>query len=246
MRETIDILDIPVDKVTMEDAARKISEFVNSNELHTVFTPNPEIIMIAQEDNVLKGILQQADLVVPDGIGVVIASRMLKGEPLPERVPGFDMVQNTMKDAVYKGYRYYFLGSKPGVAHQAAENMRQKYPGIQIVGVQDGYFKQEDMPDIIEDINQSGANILLVALGAPKQEIWIDQYKEQMKYVRVAIGVGGSLDVMAGEVKRAPEFFQKVGLEWFYRLVSQPTRAKRMLLLPQFIVKVWCKKYKNC
>lgn len=245
MSHTINILDIPVHKVTMEDATRKISEFVNSNEMHMVFTPNPEIVMLAQEDTRLKGILQKADLVVPDGIGVVIASKIQDGESLPERVAGFDMVQNTMKDAVYKGYRYYFLGSKPGVADQAAENMRQKYPGIQIVGTRDGYFKEEDMPTIIEDINQSGANILLVALGAPKQEIWIDTYKEQFKYVRVAIGVGGSLDVMAGTVKRAPEVFQKIGLEWFYRLVSEPTRAKRMLLLPQFIVKVWVKKHKK-
>lgn len=245
MSQTINILDVPVHKVTMEEATRKISEFVNSNDMHMVFTPNPEIVMLAQEEKELMSILQKADLVVPDGIGVVIASKMLEGESLPERVAGFDLVQNTMKESVYKGYRYYFLGSKPGVADQAAENMRQKYPGIQIVGTRDGYFKEEDEMQIIEDINQSGANILLVALGAPKQELWIDKYKSQFKYVRVAIGVGGSLDVMAGTVKRAPEFFQKVGLEWFYRLVSQPTRAKRMILLPQFIVQVWVKKHKK-
>lgn len=238
MRKTVNILDIPVDQVTMDEAVKKIERFTEGDRCHMVFTPNPEIIMLAKENKEMERILLDADLVVPDGIGVVIASKILKGEVLPERVAGFDMTQNTMKQAVKNGYKYYFFGSKPEVAKLAAENMRKKYPGIQIVGCRDGYFKEEDIPSIIEDINHSGANILLVALGAPKQEMWIDKYKDQMPNVKVAIGVGGSLDVMAGTVKRAPEIYQKLGLEWFYRLVSQPTRAKRMLVLPEFLIKV--------
>lgn len=238
MRKTVDILDIPVDQVTMDEAVKKIELFTKEDKLHMVFTPNPEIIMLAKTNKEMEKIILDADLVVPDGIGVVIASKILKGEVLPERVAGFDMVQNTMKQAVDKGYKYYFFGSKPHVAEMAAENMRSKYSGIQIVGCQDGYFKEEDIPYIIKDINESGANILLVALGAPKQEIWINTYKDQLPNVKVAIGVGGSLDGMAGTVKRAPVIFQKLGLEWFYRLISQPTRAKRMLVLPQFILKV--------
>lgn len=242
MRDIINILDIPVDRISMEEATRRISEFVNSTSYHMVFTPNPEIVMLAKDNEKFKAAMKRADLIVPDGIGVVLASKILK-DSLPERVAGYDLVQNTMKQAVDKGYRYYFFGSKPGVADMAAEKMRSQYPGIQIVGTRDGYFKEEQIPEIIEDINNSNANILLVALGAPKQELWIDQYQDQLPNIRVAIGVGGSLDGMAGIVKRAPEFFQKVGLEWFYRLVSQPTRAKRMLILPKFVVEVYKEKY---
>ncbi|MEG0388067.1 MAG: WecB/TagA/CpsF family glycosyltransferase, partial [Niameybacter sp.] len=222
MRDTINILDIPVDRITMEDATRRISEFVNSSSYHMVFTPNPEIVMLACNNTDFKEVMQRADLIVPDGIGVVLASKILR-DALPERVAGYDLVQNTMKQAADKGYRYYFLGSKPGIAEQASQKMRTKYPGIQIVGVRDGYFKAEDEPAIIEEINNSHANILLVALGAPRQELWIDKYSSQLQHVRVAIGVGGSLDGMADVVKRAPEIFQKLGLEWFYRLACQPT-----------------------
>ncbi|MGL6174202.1 MAG: WecB/TagA/CpsF family glycosyltransferase [Cellulosilyticaceae bacterium] len=238
MRKTVSILDIPVDQVTMDEAVKKIERFVAEDKCHMVFTPNPEIIMLAKTNKDMEQTLLEADLVVPDGIGVVIASKVLKGEVLPERVAGFDLVQNTMKQAVDKGYKYYFFGSKPEVAELAATEMKKKYPGIQIVGCRDGYFKQEDIPKIIEEINESEANILLVALGAPKQELWISTYKEQLKHVKVAMGVGGSLDGMAGIVKRAPEIYQKLGLEWFYRLMKQPTRAKRMLVLPEFLLKV--------
>lgn len=238
MRKTVNILEIPVDQVTMEEAIKKIEYFTTKDKCHMVFTPNPEIIMLAKTNKDMEQSLLEADLVVPDGIGVVIASKILKGEVLPERVAGFDLVQNTMKQATDKGYKYYFFGSKPEVAELAAVEMRKKYPGIQIVGCRDGYFKETDIPKIIEEINASEANILLVALGAPKQEVWINTYKDQLTHVKVAIGVGGSLDGMAGIVKRAPEIYQKLGLEWFYRLIKQPTRAKRMLVLPQFLLKV--------
>lgn len=242
MEEKIDILDIPVDNVTMQEALIRISQFVASATVHTVFTPNPEIIMLAQKNERFYHILKNASLVVPDGIGVVIASKIKKGTALQERVAGYDLVQNTMKQAVDKGYRYYFLGSKPGVAKQAAKKMEEIYPGIQIVGTHDGYFKPEDNLEIVESINQSQANIVLVALGAPRQEIWIDENKHLLKHVKVLIGVGGSLDVMAGVAKRAPVIFQKIGLEWFYRLISQPTRIKRMAVLPQFMLHVMLSK----
>jgi N-acetylglucosaminyldiphosphoundecaprenol N-acetyl-beta-D-mannosaminyltransferase len=238
MRETIDILGVPVDVVTMEQARQNISSMVASPGFHTVITPNPEIVMLATEDARMMQAIQHADMVVPDGIGVVIASRLVGDTVLPERVPGYDLVQETMREAVHKGYKYYFLGSKPGVSRLAKENMEAAYPGIQIVGEHDGYFKEDEIPAILEDITASGANILLVALGAPKQEIWIETYKDKLPLVKVAIGVGGALDVMSGTVKRAPLIFQKMGLEWFYRLVSQPTRFKRMLVLPKFMFKV--------
>lgn len=238
MSKRIDVFGVSISNITMEQARAKVKEFVKSNKCHSIYTPNPEIIMLAKEDAAFHQILEEADLVVPDGIGVVIASRIKKGEKLPERVAGYDLVQNTMKDAVKEGYKYYFFGSKPGISEQAAVKMREAYPGIQIVGTRDGYFKPEDEESILADINASGANILLVALGAPKQEKWIEANKHRLPNVRVAVGVGGSLDVMSGNVKRAPLAFQKLGLEWFYRLLKEPTRFKRMLVLPKFLIKV--------
>lgn len=237
-KRSVSVLGVPISKVTMEEATQKIREFVKEDGFHSVITPNPEIVMLAKENEDFHKIIEDADLVVPDGIGVVIASKLKKGEKLPERVAGYDLVQNTMKDAVKEGYKYYFFGSKPGISEMAAEKMRETYPGIQIVGTRNGYFKPEDEEAIIEDINRSGANILLVALGAPKQEKWMVENSSKMPNIKVAIGVGGSLDVMSGNVKRAPLAFQKLGLEWFYRLIKQPSRFVRMLVLPKFLIKV--------
>lgn len=237
MKKTVDVLGVSISNVTMNEARNKVKEFVKSDKFHSIYTPNPEIVMLAKNDPEFHQILEGADLVVPDGIGVVIASK-IKKNPLPERVAGYDLVQNTMQDAVKEGYKYYFFGSKPGISEEAAVKMRETYPGIEIVGTRNGYFKPEDEAEIIADINASGANILLVALGAPKQEKWIEANKHLMPNVRVAIGVGGSLDVMSGNVKRAPKAFQKLGLEWFYRLLKEPTRFKRMLVLPEFLIKV--------
>ena len=241
MKNTVDVLGVSISKVTMKEATQKVREFVKSDSFHSIYTPNPEIVMLAKDDPEFHKILDKADLVVPDGIGVVIASK-IKKDPLPERVAGYDLVQSTMKEAVKEGYKYYFFGSKPGISEAAAAKMRETYPGIEIVGTHHGYFKPEDEADIIADINESGANILLVALGAPKQEKWIEANKHLMPNVRVALGVGGSLDVMSGNVKRAPKAFQKLGLEWFYRLIKEPTRFVRMLVLPKFLIKVVCYK----
>lgn len=237
MKKTVDVLGVSITNITMSEATNKVKEFVKSDRLHSIYTPNPEIVMLAKNDPEFHQILEGADLVVPDGIGVVIASK-IKKTPLPERVAGYDLAQNTMKDAVKEGYKYFFFGGKPGIAEEAAQKMRETYPGIQIVGTRNGYFKPEDEPEIIEAINQSGANILFVCLGAPKQEKWIEANKHQLPHVRVAMGLGGSLDGMSGRVKRAPEVFQKLGLEWFYRLLKEPTRFKRMLVLPEFLIKV--------
>ena len=243
--KTVEILEVPISRVTMDEAINIVDGFVKSDSFHAVYTPNPEIVMLAKKNPKFMEVVKKADLVVPDGIGVVIASKLQKGAKLPERVAGYDLVQNTMKKAAQEGYKYYFFGSKPGVADRAAEKMREAYPGIQIVGTRDGYFKPEDEAQIVKDINDSGANILLVALGAPKQEMWIEAHREMLPHVRVAVGVGGSLDGMAGIVKRAPIAFQKLGLEWFYRLLKQPSRFVRMLVLPQFLIEVLLNKGKS-
>lgn len=237
MNQKVSIMEVPIDKVTMESATNTVIEFLESNSHYSVFTPNPEIIMEAQKDRELMKILQEADLVVPDGIGVVLASRMLKVPKLPERVGGFDLMQNVLSKIKDKDIRVYFLGSKPGVAQIAAKNMQNKYPGLKIVGTRDGYFTKEDEANIIQEIRELKVDLLLVGLGAPRQEKWIDKNKKQLG-VKVAVGVGGSLDVMAGLVKRAPKVYQKLGLEWFYRLISNPKRAKRMINLPIFGFKV--------
>lgn len=237
MDEKVNIMDVPINKVTMEEATNKVVTYLSGDGKHTVFTPNPEIIMEAQEDDEFMKILQEADLVVADGIGVVLASKILKVEKLPERVGGYDLMQSVLGEIKDKDTRVYFLGSKPGVAKIAAKNMMKTYPGINIVGARDGYFKEEDEAGIIKEIRDLEVDLLLVGLGAPRQEKWIYDNIDELG-IKVGAGVGGSLDVMAGTVKRAPKVFQKLGLEWFYRLITNPRRAKRMMRLPKFGIKI--------
>lgn len=239
----VKILDVGIDKVNMTEAIERLTTFLKGDRLHMVFTPNPEIIMACTKDQQLHHILNEADLVVPDGIGVVIGAKLL-GTPLKERVAGYDMVQNLFKATAKKGTRFYFLGAAPGVALKAKEAMEEKYPGIQIVGVRDGYFKPEDEASIIEEINATSADIVLAALGVPKQEKFIKRHQKNLQ-AKIAIGVGGSFDGMAGVVKRAPLFWQKIGLEWFYRLLKQPSRAKRMVQLPIYLLEVLKSKRKR-
>lgn len=229
----INIMDVPVDIITMEEAVSKVMGFFESAECHTVYTPNPEIIMAAQKDKALMKALYRASLIVPDGIGVVLASRLLKGPNLPERVAGFDLVQNLFARMASTDHTVYFLGGAPGVTEEAAAAMGNKYKGLKIVGTDHGYFKEEEEGAVIQRIQEAKPDLLLVGLGAPKQEKWIEKNRGILP-AKVCIGVGGSFDVMAGKVKRAPVAFQKLGLEWFYRLITQPTRAKRMLQLPVF------------
>ncbi len=235
LRKTADIMGIPVDSVTMAEAIGMVKSFLYEDRVHTVFTPNAEIMMDALENPSLGNILRQADLVIADGAGVVIASKIL-GKSLPEKVPGFDLSKNTFGIDFDRKLRYFFFGSKPGIAETAAKKILEQYPDVEIVGIRDGYFKDEETPGIVEIINRSEADILLVALGAPKQEKWIWENKDKLN-VRVCMGVGGSLDVFAGNVKLAPEFFRKNGLEWLYRLYKEPRRFKRMLKLPKYILR---------
>lgn len=236
MRKTIKILDVPVDSVTMREAVARVNSFLEEDRVHTIYTPNAEIMMAAQRDPGLKNILRQSDMVVADGAGVVLASRLLKRN-LPEKVSGIDLVKNTFTMERKGKTRYFLFGSKPGTAEEAGKNLLNMYPGIEIAGCRNGYFSEGEEPDIINEINSSGADILLVALGAPKQEKWIHEHRKKLK-VRVCIGVGGSLDVFAGTAELAPEFLRKNGLEWLYRLYKEPKRYKRMLDLPRFILRV--------
>lgn len=240
MRNTIDIMGIPIDNVTMEQALKKLESFLSEDGVHMIFTPNSEIMMAARRDPELAQILSQAHMLVADGAGVVLASKIL-GTPLPEKVSGFDLVKNSFPMASRKNIRYFLLGSKLGTAETAGNNIVRDYPGVEIAGCHHGYFKPEEEDEIIDTINRSRADILLVALGAPKQEKWIYRNRNRLN-VKVCIGVGGTLDVLAGNVSLAPDFFRNNGLEWLYRLYKEPWRFKRMLDLPKFMLLVIAKR----
>lgn len=236
MRKTVDILGIPVDSITMGEAVAKIGAFLEEGSMHSIFTPNAEIMMAAQRDPELKDILTRADMLTADGAGVVLASRLL-GRSVPEKVSGVDLVGEVFSAFAAMGLRCFLFGSKPGVAEEAAEKIIAGYPGIIIVGCQNGYFTSEQDDEIVNAINTSHADIVLVALGAPKQEKWISSHTEQLN-VKVCMGVGGTIDIIAGKARLAPDFFRRNGLEWLYRLYREPRRAIRMLDLPRFILRV--------
>lgn len=228
----IDILGVLVDHTDMNGALARCEAFLQEEGSHVVYTPNSEIIMMAYHDPGFCKTVNSADLIVPDGIGVVYASRILKA-PLPERVAGFDLSSNLIEKAAEKAYSLYFFGGKPGVAEKAIDALRQKYPNLNVVGYSDGYFDAEKEKQIIADIQTKKPDILFVCLGAPKQEKWIAAHREQIG-ARLILGVGGSLDVWAGVAERAPEAYQKAGLEWLYRLKKEPSRFFRMMALPKF------------
>lgn len=237
MRDVVNILGVNIDNITAATALDKAEQLVKSDGVSVIYTPNPEIVMAAYEDSEFCGVLNSADMCVPDGIGVVYGSRII-GKPLPERVAGFDLSMGLMDRMSKFGGRVFLFGSKPGVADEAAaEKLTQKYPGLEIAGTRNGYFAESDEEEIINEINSSNADLLMVCLGAPKQEKWINKYKDRLN-VKLCIGAGGSLDVVAGNVKRAPEIFIKLNLEWFYRLCKQPSRIGRFMALPKFILTV--------
>ena len=246
-----EILGIGVDRLNRKQAQDKALGFIRNNERNCkiIVTPNPEVIMLARKDDELARIMDKADMVIPDGVGVVWASKYAKYR-LEENVPGCDLCYSLLEVAAKEGFSVYILGAKPesdsvpSVAAQAKMNMEAKYPGLNISGVHDGYFNSDNEQMIIDEINSLKPDILLTGLGVPRQEKWLYQHKDRLN-VNIAIGCGGSIDVMAGTVKRAPVFFQKLGLEWFYRLISQPSRFFRMLELPKFVFAVLLNKLKS-
>ena len=240
MRDTIDILGVKVDKISFDNALDRAEQLVKTDGVSAVFTPNPEIIMAAKDDEEFREILNGADLCTADGIGVVYAARILK-TPVPERVAGFDLTCALLECLSRSGEGVFLFGAKPGVAETAKANMEKKYEGINIVGTRNGYFTADDEAEIIKEINESGAKLLLVCLGAPKQEKWIAANRDKLS-VNMCMGVGGTLDVFAGTAKRAPKLFIKLNLEWLYRLLKQPSRIGRFAALPKFMIEVLKKK----
>ena len=232
----VEILGVNVNSLTMAQAVEAVQQFIAEKKVALVATANAEMLMRATQDEELKDILNQADLVVPDGAGTVWAAGHL-GEPMPERVAGFDLAQELMREAPSRGDRVYFFGSAPGVADKAKAKAEELYPGIQVVGVRNGFFSEADEPQIIADIRAAKPDILLAALGVPKQEKWLKKHMQELQ-VPVSIGVGGTLDVMAGVMERAPLWMQKAKLEWLFRGLKQPSRAGRLRAVPKFVLKV--------
>jgi N-acetylglucosaminyldiphosphoundecaprenol N-acetyl-beta-D-mannosaminyltransferase len=205
--------------------------------LHQIATVNPEFIMTAQGDAEFRCVLNQADLCLPDGVGLLLAGRWL-GQPFPERVAGSDFVYRLAQLAAESGWRLFLLGAAPGVAEEAAAVFQDRFPELAIAGTYAGSPDPAENEAIVKRINESRADLLYVAFGAPNQDKWIDHNREALTSVRVAMGIGGSLDFVAGRATRAPHWIQKVGLEWLHRLVNEPWRWRRMLALPKFAVKV--------
>lgn len=227
----IDVMGVGFDSLTLPEAVSQAREILSQRRAGYVVTPNPEIVMACWENPAAMEAVQNADLVLPDGVGVVYGAKIL-GTPLKSKIPGIDFAAALMQQLAREGGSVFLLGAKPGVAEAAGEKLAERFPGLVICGTHDGYF-QEDAP-ILQQINAAKPDLLLVCLGAPKQELWMRRNGPKLN-VGLMAGLGGSLDVFAGTAKRAPAFFQKLGLEWFYRLLREPWRFKRMMKLPKFL-----------
>ena len=206
-----------------------------------IVTPNPEFVYACMEDPALLPLLADAAIVAPDGIGIVYAAKIL-GKPLTTRVPGIELGEALIAWMAKAGKRLYLLGAKPGVAEKAAENLTAKYPGLIVAGTHDGYFR-DDAP-IVELVKAAEPDVMLVCTGFPKAERFMRNHQDELPYT-LMLGLGGSLDVFAGNVRRAPVLFRKLGLEWLYRLLKEPKRIGRMMKLPAFLWRVILYRLKN-
>lgn len=228
-----EILGVMFDDLTREEAVQAGAKLLEEDKFHYVVTPNPEFILAAGKDEEFRRVLNSADLVLADGIGVVYSAK-IKGTPLKGRVPGIEFAADMLSCLSQRGGRLYLLGAKPGVAEEAGRRIAEQYPGVTLCGAQDGYFQDEEAA--LLKVAAARPDLLFVCLGAPKQEKWMARWGKHTG-ARLAIGLGGALDVFAGKVERAPESWQKLGLEWAYRLKKEPQRAGRMAKLPLVLVK---------
>ncbi|WP_297816207.1 WecB/TagA/CpsF family glycosyltransferase [uncultured Lactobacillus sp.] len=232
----VNVLGVDFDNYSLEEFKDQFISRINNHLSTMIVTANPEIVMLAQQDHDFMKLLQNdPDFITADGIGVVLAGKMQK-TPLKERVTGYDLFTWFMHVASLRKLRVYLIGAKPEVIEAVKEKIAKEYPGIVLVGAQDGYFK-EDLNTMAKKIEATKPDMVFAAVGFPKQEQLISIMRKD-NLPALMMGVGGSFDVFSGQVKRAPEAFQKTHLEWFYRLITNPTRFKRMLALPKFVVEV--------
>lgn len=238
MRNTVRILGIDIDNIDIEDAGNITKNLIeNSNKsCEIVVAPNTEFIMMAQKDKEFFDILRSAELATPDSVGVMIGGKK-QNKPFKQRIPGQSYFRKILEVGEKENWSFYLLGGKGDVARLTAEHVKKDYPNVNIVGYHEGFFDNETEEDVISEINKLQPNVLFVAMGAPLQEKWIAKHKHELK-VDVAAGQGGTFDYEAGKIKRAPKVFQTLGIEWFWRLVLQPSRFFRMLALPVYLLKI--------
>ncbi|MCL2527724.1 MAG: WecB/TagA/CpsF family glycosyltransferase [Defluviitaleaceae bacterium] len=230
----VEILGIPFNSMAFEEAIDLLESYLEEHQNHIVVTPNPEGVMQARRNPAFSEALLGADLRLADGIGIVLASRYL-GNAIPERVRGVDTIFTLLERLNKKDRKTtaFFLGGAPGVADKAKAEMEHRFPNFSVVGHHHGFFTPEEEPAILEELNRLRPDIMLVCTGMPRAEIWANTHREIP--ARITLCLGGTMDIMAGVVKLAPPLFRKLGLEWLYRLLSQPSRAKRMLDIPRFM-----------
>ena len=238
MREKIKILGVEIDNITLEESGEITKELIeNSNKsCELIVAPNVEFIMTAQKDKEFFDILKSAKLATPDSVGVELASKLQK-KPLKQRIPGQAYFRKVLEFGEKEGWTFYLLGGKGNTVDRAIENVKKNYPRINIVGSHEGFFEKDSEEVVINEINKLQPNVLFVAMGAPRQEKWIYKHKTELK-VDVATGQGGTFDYEAGNVRRAPRWIQKIGMEWFWRLILQPSRIVRMAVLPIYLMKI--------
>ncbi|MGI6037257.1 MAG: WecB/TagA/CpsF family glycosyltransferase [Limnochordia bacterium] len=237
------ILGIPVQGVTMEEAVAQLEAMIAKGDSGYVVTANPEMVMAARANRALAQAMEGAALVVPDGVGLLWASRIL-GHPLPERVAGIDLLGRLLALSAQRGYRVYFLGARGEVIADAVANLQRVYPRLSIAGYHHGYFTPREEREILEEIKGAQPQILAVGLGMARQELWLAEHLPALR-VPVGIGVGGSFDVLAGRLGRAPQWMQRRGLEWAFRLAQEPRRLRRMGALPRFAAAVLWEKFRG-
>jgi len=245
VNDRLKILNIWVDPVSREMALERAAYYLLQGQRpHTIFASNPEKNFSVPADPDLYRVFREADLLLPDGIGMVWAVRVLYGRHL-ERVPGSEFIFDLCRLAVREGCGVFFYGSDEEVNRRSAEILAERYSGLKVAGRANGYIKDAEMPALIQKINDSEAKILFVALGSPKQEKWYTRHKDELRHVRIVQGVGGTLDTIAGKVKRAPELWCRYHLEWLYRLLDDPRRIRRQKVLPVFVMQVLAAKLKK-
>ncbi|MCL2204587.1 MAG: WecB/TagA/CpsF family glycosyltransferase [Defluviitaleaceae bacterium] len=229
---TVEILGVPFAALAFDEALALLESYLSGTRNHIVVTPNPEGVMLARRDPAFAGAVAQADLRLADGTGIVLAARY-KGTPLPQRVRGVDITFALLRRLSAKGGSVYFLGAAPGVAGKAKARVEEQFPGVRVVGTQHGYFPPEEEDAILADIRGKRPDLLLVCTGMPRAEIWATRHRDLP--ARVTLCAGGTLDILGGNIRLAPAFWRRIGLEWLYRLLTQPSRARRMLDIPRFI-----------
>ena len=234
----VNVLGVGIDNLTLGEAVDKALSLISEHRCAYMVTPNPEIVMAAWDDPKVSKAIENADLVIPDGVGVMQAARIL-GTPLREHMPGIDAATEIIKRLASRGGSVFLYGARPGVAEKAAERMKQRFPGLVICGTNDGYGNDDGA--VVSKINAAKPDFVMVCLGVPKQELWMAKHAAKLDAGLMA-GLGGTIDVFSGQVKRAPLIWQKLKLEWLYRCFEEPKRFRKIKRIPQFIIKAWRKR----